>query len=95
MPRPNEFTDLVRQSAVEVVAELIHNHYIPSPWLDRHQAAAYMGIKARGLDQMRKEGTAPESKRPSHKILRWHVDTLDAWMNAHPNTEGESEESGK
>jgi hypothetical protein len=49
-----------------------------SPFLSTEQAAFYLGLSARKLQQMRASGTGPAFRRHS-RYVRYHIDDLDAW----------------
>ena len=49
-----------------------------SPFLNTEQAAFYLGLSARKLQQMRGHGTGPAFRRHS-RYVRYHIDDLDAW----------------
>ena len=49
-----------------------------SPFLNTEQAAFYLGLSARKLQQMRAAGTGPCFRRHS-RYVRYHIDDLDAW----------------
>jgi hypothetical protein len=49
-----------------------------SPFLSPEQAAHYLGISLRTLQQHRGTGTGPRFRRHSRHI-RYHIDDLDAW----------------
>lgn len=49
-----------------------------SPFLVTEQAAFYLGLTPRKLQQMRAEGTGPRFRRHS-RYVRYHIDDLDAW----------------
>jgi hypothetical protein len=49
-----------------------------SPFLNTEQAAFYLGLSARKLQQMRVRGTGPAFRRHS-RYVRYHIDDLDAW----------------
>ena len=79
----SEFTEMIREAAKEVVAELIREGWRPaSPWLKRIPAAERANLKPRGMDQMVRDGSFPAPVRPTHKVQRWHVDVIDAWLRA-------------
>ena len=48
------------------------------PFLSTEQAAFYLGLSARKLQQMRGHGSGPEYRRHS-RYVRYHIDDLDAW----------------
>ena len=47
-----------------------------SPFLSTEQAAFYLGLSARKLQQMRAAGTGPGFRRHS-RYVRYHIDDLD------------------
>lgn len=49
-----------------------------SPFLSTEQAAFYLGLSARKLQQMRSAGQGPSYRRHS-RYVRYHIDDLDAW----------------
>lgn len=49
-----------------------------SPFLNTEQAAFYLGLSARKLQQMRRLETGPLFRRHS-RYVRYHIDDLDAW----------------
>lgn len=55
---------------------------IASPWLTTEQAAEYLGIGPRLLSEMRATNTGPTYRRVGVKLVRYHRDALDAWMEA-------------
>jgi hypothetical protein len=48
------------------------------PFLSTEQAAFYLGLSARKLQQMRAVGTGPAFRRHS-RYVRYHIDDLDSW----------------
>jgi hypothetical protein len=52
-----------------------------SPFLSTEQAAFYLGLSARKLQQMRRARTGPHFRRHS-RYVRYHIDDLDAWSGA-------------
>lgn len=49
-----------------------------SPFLSTEQAAFYLGLSARKLQQMRAAGSGPAFRRHS-RYVRYHIDDLDSW----------------
>lgn len=49
-----------------------------SPFLSTEQAAFYLGLSPRKLQQMRGEGAGPIFRRHS-RYVRYHIDDLDNW----------------
>jgi hypothetical protein len=52
-----------------------------SPFLSTEQAAFYLGLSARKLQAMRREGAGPRFRRHC-RYIRYHVDDLDSWSGA-------------
>jgi excisionase family DNA binding protein len=52
-----------------------------SPFLNTAQAAHYLGISHRKLEEMREEGIGPIYRKHG-KAVRYHIDDLDAWSEA-------------
>jgi hypothetical protein len=51
-----------------------------SPWMDRRQAARYLGIKGQTLARMAVKRCGPEFSKPSRRVVRYHADSLDKWL---------------
>ena len=49
-----------------------------SPFLSTEQAAFYLGLSARKLQQMRASSAGPSFRRHS-RYVRYHIDDLDSW----------------
>ena len=49
-----------------------------SPFLSTEQAAFYLGLSARKLQQMRGVGGGPVFRRHT-RYVRYHIDDLDDW----------------
>jgi len=49
-----------------------------SPFLSTEQAAFYLGLSARKLQQMRSDGSGPPFRRHS-RFVRYHIDDIDRW----------------
>lgn len=49
-----------------------------SPFLSTEQAAFYLGLSARKLQQMRAAEAGPSFRRHS-RYVRYHIDDLDSW----------------
>ena len=49
-----------------------------SPFLSTEQAAFYLGLSARKLQQMRAASMGPAFRRHS-RYVRYHIDDLDTW----------------
>lgn len=54
-----------------------------SPWKNREEAADYLGVTSQTLAQMAHRGTGPRYSKPSGRLVRYHVDDLDAWLRDH------------
>jgi hypothetical protein len=49
-----------------------------SPFLSPEQAAHYLGVSVRTLQEHRSAGTGPRFRRHSRHV-RYHIDDLDSW----------------
>ncbi|MDB5672782.1 MAG: DNA-binding protein [Alphaproteobacteria bacterium] len=49
-----------------------------SPFLSTEQAGFYLGLSARKLQAMRRDGGGPVFRRHS-RYVRYHIDDLDDW----------------
>lgn len=49
-----------------------------SPFLDTQQAAFYLGISVRTLQEYRSAGIGPRCRRYARRV-RYHIDDLNAW----------------
>jgi hypothetical protein len=67
------------------VASIVTEHIranppIATPWLDPEDAAAYLRLTVRGLEDMRGKGTGPRFHKVGSRVVRYHRDDLDAWL---------------
>jgi len=53
-----------------------------SPFLNTAQAAFYVGLSRRTLEKMRCAGAGPKYRKHG-RYVRYHVDDLTAWSEAH------------
>ena len=58
-----------------------------SPFLNTEQAAFYLGLSARKLQQMRRTDTGPGFRRHG-RYVRYHIDDLDCWSMGLGHNEG-------
>lgn len=61
-----------------------------SPFLSTEQAAFYLGLSPRKLQQMRGAGAGPIFRRHS-RYVRYHIDDLDNWsrgLTRHERADG-------
>jgi transposase len=49
-----------------------------SPFLNTEQAAFYLGLSPRRLQELRSAGEGPRFRRHS-RYVRYHIDDLDRW----------------
>jgi transposase len=49
-----------------------------SPFLNTEQAAFYLGLSPRRLQELRSAGEGPRFRRHS-RYVRYHIDELDGW----------------
>lgn len=60
-----------------------------TPFLNTAQAAHYIGLGHRTLEQMRWKGLGPAFRRHG-RFIRYHIDDLDAWSRT--NGQGSRQE---
>ena len=72
--------EVVREIASRVAAELSVN---PSPWLTPQEAADRLRLSVRGLEDMRARGEGPPYSRVNHRIVRYRIADVDAWLLSH------------
>jgi hypothetical protein len=53
-----------------------------SPFLNSSQAAYYLGLSERTLEDMREKGGGPPFRHHSQRNVRYHIDDLEAWSEA-------------
>ena len=52
-----------------------------SPFLNTAQAAHYLGLSSRRLEEMREDGTGPIYRKHGAAV-RYHINDLDGWSEA-------------
>ena len=52
-----------------------------TPFLNTEQAAFYLGLSPRRLQELRSAGEGPRFRRHS-RYVRYHIDDLDSWSKA-------------
>ena len=57
-----------------------------SPFLNTEQAAFYLGLSPRTLQQLRGDGEGPRFRRHC-RFVRYHIDDLDSWSRDVRGTE--------
>ena len=57
--------DLALKMAEVMVEEIRNNPAFGTPWMDERQAADYLGLKQRGLQNHRRLGTGPRHYMPA------------------------------
>lgn len=60
-----------------------------SPFLSPEQAAFYLGLSTRTLQEYRSAGIGPRYRRHSRHI-RYHIDDLDRWSRARGEAGGDA-----
>jgi hypothetical protein len=56
-----------------------------SPFLTTDQAGHYIALSGRSLEKMRARGDGPRFRKHG-RYVRYHIDDLDAWSQAHGKT---------
>lgn len=78
-------TDESWSKLADHVAEIVTQHLrsnppVPTPWFAPEDAAAYLRLTVRGLEDMRAKGTGPKYHKVNYRVVRYHVNDLDAWL---------------
>jgi hypothetical protein len=74
--------EIARLTAQEIVRLLRDEQTIPLEWLTANQAATYVKLSARALEQMRGEHRGPKYYRIGPRIIRYRIPDLDAWLTS-------------
>lgn len=65
----------------EIVTDYLRaNPPVPTPWMAPDDAAAYLRLTVRGLEDMRGNGKGPRFHKVGARVVRYHRDDLDAWL---------------
>ena len=51
-----------------------------SPWFTPDDAADYLRLTRRGLEDMRTKASGPRYHKVNDRVVRYHVRDLDAWL---------------
>jgi hypothetical protein len=70
----------VSRIAEQVLEYLRHNPLAGTPWRNPEDAARYLSLTRRGLEDMRGRGTGPKFHKVNDRVVRYHVRDLDAWL---------------
>jgi Helix-turn-helix domain len=73
---------IAERVAVHVLGHLTQHPVRPSPWFTPDDAAAYLRLTRRGLEDMRAKATGPRYHKVNDRVVRYHVDDLDAWLRS-------------
>ncbi len=72
--------DLAGEIANRVTMQLRDDPRLFSPWFTPEDAAAYLRLKRRGLEDMRARGAGPKFHKVNDRLVRYHIRDLDAWL---------------
>ena len=78
LPTPTEA--LARLIAEQVVQRLRGELARVSPWFTPDDAATYLSLTKRGLEDMRRQSTGPRFHRAGTRVVRYHRADLDQWL---------------
>ncbi|MFT4159611.1 helix-turn-helix domain-containing protein [Shinella sp.] len=70
---------LTKEDVEDAVRRALDAH-IRSPWYDTDAAAAYLSSTPGTLRVWRSQGTGPRYRVVHGKVVRYHVDDLDAFV---------------
>ena len=77
-------SDLSIVTIEEALRRILDNHN-RSPWLDSDGAAEYLGCTSGTLKTWRSRGEGPRYNIIQNKLVRYHVDSLDAFVRGEAN----------
>ena len=80
--------DVVRDIASRVAAELAVNPSQSSPWFTPKDAATYLRMSYRALEDMRARGEGPKFAKVGTRLVRYHRSDLDAWLQSDGGARG-------
>jgi hypothetical protein len=73
----NQFADLVAERVAKLLrAESKH----ASPWMTSEDAATYLCLTKRGLEDMRAQSSGPRYHKVGARLVRYHRADLDCWL---------------
>jgi hypothetical protein len=73
----NQFADLVAERVAKLLrAESKH----ASPWMTPKDAATYLCLTKRGLEDMRAQSIGPRYHKVGARLVRYHRADLDCWL---------------
>lgn len=68
--------------ANQVIEYLRHDPLAHTPWRDTEDAAHYLSLTRRGLEDMRARGTGPKFYKVNDRVVRYNIRDLDAWLHS-------------
>ena len=63
-----------------VAHSLARNPPLVSPWVNSADAAKYLAVKPKTLENQRRSGTGPKCRLIGTRTIRYNVADLDAWV---------------
>jgi hypothetical protein len=76
--------DLI-EAVEDAVARALDRHLTSSPWKDGDAAATYLACSPNTLRTWRTRGEGPIYHIIQNKLIRYHVDDLDAFVRGEAN----------
>jgi len=75
---------LTKEDVEDALRRVLDTHK-RSPWLDTEAAAAYLGATPGTLRSWRSAGAGPRYRVMHEKLVRYHVEDLDAFVRGEAN----------
>lgn len=75
-----EHAELARAIAAELARHLRENPPVPLDWMDPGEAAKYVRLKPRALEDMRAQERGPRFVKVGSRIVRYRREWLDEWL---------------
>lgn len=84
MPKTDQtFAPMARDIAEQVATLLRDDPPLLTPWFNSDEAAAYLGLKPRGLETLRRNGNGPRFSRLSKgRLVRYFAADLDEFLRS-------------
>lgn len=82
------FADLIAGRVVDLLRQ---DSRSASPWMTPDDAASYLCLTKRGLEDMRAQSAGPRYHRVGSRLVRYHRADLDCWLLSDGQLAGRSD----
>ena len=84
----DHFARLVAERVVDLLRRDLNR---ASPWMTPDDAAQYLSVSKRGLEDMRSQSSGPRYHKVGARLVRYHRGDLDCWLLSDGRLEGRPE----